>query len=314
MLRLILAGLLVLSSFEIVLAKSLEQYVSERLIEGKWGNKPGEFGMTMWEGEGDYPKSFVVDSNENIYILDHINNRIQKFDNSGKYETSISIESYRRATDEEVEKSKKTWNKLGYSFPIFEIDDLYIDNDNNLYIPQNRHKIKEAGYKINILEFSNKKNKIKSGNEEIFKKLKSNRYPKEIVLNKSKTKIKIERGDIVDGNTQHIVITDVKKNSVRKISIKQKFGTSQEGLVSMINFIKVVESNLYIFISNPRQIQKFDLLSGELLGVINLPDYRFMKGRPFISDKGDIYHMEFITDEKIWWEYKGIRLIKWKRK
>lgn len=314
MFRLILAGLLVLSSFEIVLAKSLEQYVPEMLIEGKWGNKPGEFGMTMWEGEGDYPKSFVVDSAGCIYILDHINNRIQKFDNSGKYETSISIESYRRSTKKEIEESKETWNKLGLDFPVVEADELYIDSNGDLYIPQKRHHVEKAGTKLNPLKFNKKSKKIEKVNIENFNKVKNKQYSKKVLIDRPTLKIKIEIGDIINKDTQNIIVTDVRKKSSKKLLVKQKLGASEKGLVSMINFMKVVENNLYVYISNPSQIQKFDLLSCELIGVINLPDYRFMTGRPFISDTGDIYHIQFITDKEIWWEYKGIRLIEWKRK
>ena len=123
-----------------------EQYISKVLIEAKWGDKPGEFAYTMREGSGDWPKSFVVDKDDNIFILDHINNQIQKFDKYGRYVSSIPIESYRLSTKEEKEESKKTWNKLGVSFPVIHVDEIkYIDGIIYAYqsirksqIPENR--------------------------------------------------------------------------------------------------------------------------------------------------------------------------------
>ena len=76
-----------------------EEYVPEVLIEGKWGKGPGEFDkICHWSLSGDektyQPESIVVDSKGNIYILDVVNNRIQKFNKEGKYIKSIKVDSY----------------------------------------------------------------------------------------------------------------------------------------------------------------------------------------------------------------------------
>jgi len=78
-----------------------EEYVPKVIIEGKWGPGPGEFGSTnpgfVSEKAPDIhfkPSSLAVDSKGNIYILDPVNNRIQKFDENGKYIKSISVESH----------------------------------------------------------------------------------------------------------------------------------------------------------------------------------------------------------------------------
>lgn len=71
------------------------EYVPKVIIEGKWGTGPGEFGnqidFSVEHGELK-PESLAVDSKGNIYILDFVNNRIQKFDSDGKYIKSISVE------------------------------------------------------------------------------------------------------------------------------------------------------------------------------------------------------------------------------
>lgn len=87
----------------------LEEYVPKVIIEGKWGTGSGEFGyidMTRWNPntEPEYPSSVAVDSKGNIYVLDQINNRIQKFNDEGKYLLSIPIDGYKGA--------KIIWKKI----------------------------------------------------------------------------------------------------------------------------------------------------------------------------------------------------------
>lgn len=74
----------------------IEEYVPKVILEGKWGNEPGEFGMASRFPLGLYdqytPSSLTVDTNGNIYVLDFVNNRIQKFTKDGGYITSLSID------------------------------------------------------------------------------------------------------------------------------------------------------------------------------------------------------------------------------
>ena len=83
-----------------------EEYIPEVIIEAKWGTGEGEFGMDgayaepgfppMYANEMPlFPKSLAVDSKGNIYILDVVNNRMQKFNESGKYLKSIVVQSWR---------------------------------------------------------------------------------------------------------------------------------------------------------------------------------------------------------------------------
>ncbi len=70
----------------------IEEYVPKVIIEGKWGTGPGEFGR---QGDFDYdlePGSLAVDSKGNIYILDFVNNRIQKYSSEGKHLMDISVD------------------------------------------------------------------------------------------------------------------------------------------------------------------------------------------------------------------------------
>jgi len=73
----------------------LEEYVPKVVLEGKWGTGPGEFSYEDYDDDEGmtqrlYP-SMAVNSKGEIYILDIMNNRIQKFDADGKYLKSISV-------------------------------------------------------------------------------------------------------------------------------------------------------------------------------------------------------------------------------
>jgi hypothetical protein len=73
----------------------IEEYVPKVIIEGKWGTGPGEFGR---QGDFDYdlkPESLAVDSKGNVYILDYVNNRIQKYSSNGKHLNDIPIDGLR---------------------------------------------------------------------------------------------------------------------------------------------------------------------------------------------------------------------------
>lgn len=85
----------------------IEEYVPKVIIEGKWGTGPGEFGVawtyatdiTVPQNESGeippiYPDSIAVNSKGEIYLLDSVNNRIQKFSPEGKYVLSLPVESY----------------------------------------------------------------------------------------------------------------------------------------------------------------------------------------------------------------------------
>jgi hypothetical protein len=85
----------------------IEEYVPKVIIEGKWGTGPGEFGVA-WTYASDvnvpqdesgaipplYPSSLAVNSEGEIYILDSVNNRIQKFTADGTFIKSIPVDAY----------------------------------------------------------------------------------------------------------------------------------------------------------------------------------------------------------------------------
>ena len=102
----------------------IEEFVPKVIIEGKWGTEPGEFGIQETFGlEKIVPNSIAVDSKGNIYILDLINNRIQKFDSEGKHLFNISVDSWKgkvRMIDSEYVAGynllKEKWEKQKYKY------------------------------------------------------------------------------------------------------------------------------------------------------------------------------------------------------
>lgn len=87
-------------------APKVETYSPEIIVEGGWGEGPGEFGVAWTypnsllpespsgRVEELYPPSIAVNSRGEVYILDPVNNRIQKFTNAGTYMLSLAVEAY----------------------------------------------------------------------------------------------------------------------------------------------------------------------------------------------------------------------------
>lgn len=87
-------------------APEVETYSPEILVEGGWGEEPGRFGVAWTYPnslanespsgriEPFYPLSIAVNSRGEVYILDPVNNRIQKFSNAGTYLLSLKVEAY----------------------------------------------------------------------------------------------------------------------------------------------------------------------------------------------------------------------------
>ncbi len=72
----------------------IDTLIGIKIVEGKWGNGPGEFGI-VWEDGKDFPFGPyikpAVDTNGNIYINDKQNVRIMLYSRSGEYIRSYVI-------------------------------------------------------------------------------------------------------------------------------------------------------------------------------------------------------------------------------
>lgn len=90
----------------------------EVVVEGKWGDKVGEFGIITEGSPPQGPESFCVDMEGNIYILDVMNYRMQVFNKECEIQNVIK------------------YNKV-YEIP----DDLCVDEKGNLYLLTEKHQI-----------------------------------------------------------------------------------------------------------------------------------------------------------------------------
>jgi hypothetical protein len=149
------------------------EYVPKVIIKGKWGSNPGEFGVWETMNEGDRivyePTSMAVDSKGNIYILDIVNERIQKFDSEGRYLLSIPVESFSGKRYEvetmvmvdknnpDVKVGPSDPNRIDIKKKVIAVEPDYkvigknivIDSEDRLYyyLERNEYERYEAGYK-----------------------------------------------------------------------------------------------------------------------------------------------------------------------
>lgn len=156
----------------------IEEYVPKVIIEGKWGTGPGEFGMASQFPLGHFekyqPSSLAVDSKGNIYILDFVNDRIQKFNKSGKYMTELPVEGLKgelagycydgTCYEEPPAPGQKIERKVMGQIEVQGIN-IVIDSKDTLYYYLKRNKDgKETG---EVWEFRSDKlvKKMKPGEE-----------------------------------------------------------------------------------------------------------------------------------------------------
>lgn len=123
-----------------------EVYEERVVVRGRWGVGAGEFGIAYaYVSRNEnliepikplqdpvYPKSLAVDSRGNIYILDVVNNRIQKFSNDGRYILEIPVESFIGA--KVIKKEYKEFDEYKVEGLVKTLGvNIVIDSQDNLY-------------------------------------------------------------------------------------------------------------------------------------------------------------------------------------
>lgn len=106
-------------------AATQEEYEMQPLVEIPWGMKAGELGIAGIEGMIIEPKRLVVDGNNNLYILDPVNNRINKYNSAGKFIREYPADGL---------DSKFSTDQNGAPKLTIKDVDIGVDNNGNLYI------------------------------------------------------------------------------------------------------------------------------------------------------------------------------------
>jgi len=170
----IIAGLLIMLAPCGVLAQKastdteqvpIEEYVPKVIIEGKWGTGPGEFGVLDDPMQAEYykvpqfPGSLAVNSKGEIYILDHVNGRIQKFSQTGQHLVDIPVLSCADENKKNIVKVEEMKDgTISFdlrSSPSFLGINIVIDSKDTLYYYLKRSKDgKETG---EVWQFKNDK-------------------------------------------------------------------------------------------------------------------------------------------------------------
>ncbi|HEY4716538.1 MAG TPA: hypothetical protein VII00_05480 [bacterium] len=100
-----------------VIAQAEMNAKTQVIVKSKYGSADGEFGLKVFEDQSwAEPSGIAVDLKGNIYIADPLNNRIQKFDKTGKFMFKISLN---------IQKKLQRFGKT--------INDITVDREDNLY-------------------------------------------------------------------------------------------------------------------------------------------------------------------------------------
>ena len=276
----------------------VEEYVPKVIVKGEWGTGPGEFGelsgAESWEPEG-----LVVDSDRNIYILDTYNNRIQKFDKTGQLLKVIPVLTYRKLTEQEEEEKRKKYReeteKQGKKFfmnpydvefgPAVLIKELWIDSENNLYVPQGK--------------IANKYNK----EGKIIEKVEETRWKE--LKKKIKENIKIDENNKI----QKQIPVELGKKSKYGGGVKKDKKNNIYVFIPMGGYI--CKYNI-----NGKFLSKVTLQQSYRYGY-------YSKEEPFIDDDGNIYQLVSEDYRKVKVKGRtydeaakmsGLKVIKWELK
>jgi hypothetical protein len=302
-----------------------EKYKLKMLIFAKWGNNPGEVNMKMYEGDPRLPLDFNIDKEDNIFILDMYNNRVQKYDKNGKF--ILSFRAVEKPIDSTYipahlnEKDNITASKKNFYKYEIGIDHIIFDENESIYIPQPREDEKS-----DFISYKFEKNGKKIGTVETSSIEKYDKYPRGInysLENISKIYYK--------GREYNIEVKDGISNKMLNIS---EIINSEQRLINVINLGKSDELNIigydkegaiYILKLNDA-IYKYSI-QGILL--VKIPFYQTGKGwqkycswpKINIMKNGDIYCWGFYPQP---WEgigdqvftpdaSYGMTLLKWQK-
>jgi len=289
----------------------IEESMPKVIVEGKWGTGPGEFGRGEW-GEHFYePRSMVVDSEGNIYVLDTVNNRIQKFDNKGKYLLSIPVESFkgkvRYHRGKPIKNPYLEGRYLIHPIEVYGIN-IAIDSEDNLYYYLERNNKGEVWqFKEDKLV---KKHETKLGNSLI---VKNNR----LFLDMDKYYLDINTGkkyeEIPDEKSKYTLYLSSSESGLPKRIINIKSKTTNK--VTKIDLSKaeysiryygfLTQNEIYIGVGKGYastyevEIYIYDLEKKLIKKLEGVPPYYIDKYYFYYDEKNDVYKViQYVPKDK----------------
>lgn len=300
----------------------VEEYVPKVIIESKWGTAPGEFGKYYDPNAveslriAEAPESIAMNSKGEIYILDHLNNRIQKFDKEGKYLLSIPVES---CTDKNGKSAIEVTYSESYEGPVFYCKNkiftcginIVIDSQDNLYyycIKGNKGEVWQFKNDKLVKKcdapklggvFANPQDELWVGNFDFLAKkgIKSNRkniFKKVIIKSQNEADIFISSKDSKSEKVLKIKSNRKLKEDERLWVILDRaddFKINEKGEI-FIRYMQGIGSTMEVFINKYNS-------DGELISIA--------EGRIGNLDKnGNGYTLDIDDD--------GIKIVKWERK
>ncbi len=316
-----LAGSSPSKEVENIQSEEIHKYTKKVLIDTKWGDKPGEFGMNIYNSPPSGPGNLVID-NDNLYIYDYANNRVYKYDSIGilqrVLQSKIDDDEGNAEKKEIINFTVKDDTLYGVVFPVSEgIEEIAIINT-------------ETGEKIGIAEVCFWESypilNVEKNNERIvLTRGREKRYKLEVNYEQGYMFLKTPEISSKD-------FGEFKKKDKKKGYLyvrRQKFIISNAKGGSIYNAEKLAEDkdeNIYIIVwsSNPLgspsprnfvQVYKFSN-EGRKLATVDLPLGGVSGIDPKISEKGDIYYL-YATGEIIEKDWKisfvpgKVQLIKW---
>mgnify|MGYP000285988023 CR=1 FL=1 len=288
---------------------------STTIVQGGWGATKGEFGLLEPRGEGEKegPMSYFVNEMENIYILDQVNLRVQKFDRQGNFISATPIDN--RTADRIIVDSNGNiyvfdlWGKREvfiYSnsgeliqkstLSIGEsvtggISEVFIHDDAIYTEDAETGKLYKIGSSGTIFPLQDQRRVELPG-----RFLKSTQNYLHFIPSGDSAKI-----DIVDREGKANL--SIAFSSKRKIHNFVELSSDSNGNIYLGAYL-VKQSGLN-FVESQFSFVKISN-TGELLGRAEMPTNLYSPTRhPFyITNNGDIYQLQTLKD--------GLRIIKWR--
>jgi hypothetical protein len=296
-------------------SEGTEKYVPKVIIDAKWGDGRGEFGVDAYKVNPG-PRNLVVDG-ENLYIYDWANCRIYKYDVMGKFKKILTVSEEERIVNFTV----KNDTLYGVIFPgLSEVETIkMIDTKTGEEIKTLQIKLSTSHYILDIHK-SNGKIVVTRGagdEEERFSLDGISKEGETIAVSAQRITKVSERFSKIN-KTEGELVVDGQKFLISKVRGSSLFNAWQLAEDKNGNVYISVWSNNPVGSPSPRVFEEVFKYSstGKLLASVLLPKDKIVSGGLVIGDNGDIFYL-YATGEIIEKNWKleflpgKVQVIKW---